>query len=90
VGCSDCHKGALCTDLKLHDVGTVGKFDKPDDRFDTPSLVEAWRTAPYLHDGRADSVREVVTSCNPNNEHGKTSHLNKSQLDDLIEYVLSL
>ena len=30
----------------------AGRIDKPTDRFDTPTLVEGWRTAPYLHDGR--------------------------------------
>jgi cytochrome c peroxidase len=90
VGCSDCHKGTFCTDLKLHDVGTVGKFDKPEDRFDTPSLIEVWRTAPYLHDGRAMNIRDVITTCNPNHQHGDTSRLTKQQTDDLVEYVLSL
>ena len=90
VGCADCHKGALCTDMKLHDVGTVGRFDKSTDRFDTPSLIEVWRSAPYLHDGRAGSIRDVITACNPHDEHGQTSHLTKQQIDDLMEYVLSL
>src|SRR6185436_10886995 len=53
VGCADCHRGPLYTDQKLHNVGTVGKFDQPTDRFDTPSLIEVWRSGPYLHDGRA-------------------------------------
>jgi YVTN family beta-propeller protein len=90
VGCADCHKGALYTDMKLHDVGTVGKFDQSADRFDTPSLIEVWRSAPYLHDGRAVSVRDVTTTCNKKDEHGKTSRLTKQQIDDLVEYVLSL
>jgi YVTN family beta-propeller protein len=90
VGCADCHKGQLYTDMKFHDVGTIGKFDRATDHFDTPSLVEVWRSAPYLHDGRATNVREVVTKFNPTGEHGKTSHLNSQQIDDLVEFVLSL
>ena len=50
VGCADCHHGSLYTDQKIHDVGTVGKFDLSTDRFDTPSLIEVWRSGPYLHD----------------------------------------
>jgi hypothetical protein len=36
------------------------------------------------------SVRDVTTTCNKKDEHGKTSHLTKQQIDDLVEYVLSL
>ena len=90
VGCADCHQGALRTDMKLHDVGTVGKFDQPTDRFDTPSLIEVWRSGPYLHDGRAASIRDVMTSFNRDDQHGSTSKLTPKQIDDLVEYVLSL
>ena len=51
TACAQCHPGPLFTDLKSYDVGTVGRFDKVSDTFDTPTLVELWRTAPYLHDG---------------------------------------
>jgi len=90
VGCADCHKGTLHTDMKLHDVGTVGKFDQPRDRFDTPSLVEVWRSGPYLHDGRATTIRDVVIKCNKDDQHGNTSKLTPAQIDDLVEFVLSL
>ena len=89
VGCADCHQGPFLTDLKLHQVGTVGKFDQPADRFDTPSLIEVWRTAPYLHDGRALTIREVLTKFQHDDEHGVTSHLTPRQLDDLVAFVLS-
>ncbi len=90
VGCADCHQGALYTDMKFHDVGTVGKFDRPNDRFDTPSLIEVWRSGPYLHDGRAATIRAVFAQFNPNDQHGNTSHLTPMQMEDLVEFVLSL
>jgi len=90
VGCADCHKGALYTDMKFHNVGTVGKFDQPTDRFDTPSLIEVWRSGPYLHDGRAATLRDIFTTVQREDKHGVTSHLTSKQLDDLVEYVLSL
>lgn len=90
VGCVDCHKGALYTDLKFHDVGTVGKFDQPTDRFDTPSLIEVWRSGPYLHDGRAATIRDIFTTFQREDKHGNTSQLTPKQIDDLVEYVLSL
>jgi YVTN family beta-propeller protein len=90
VGCADCHKGALYSDLKFHNVGTAGKFDQPTDRFDTPSLIEVWRSGPYLHDGRAVTLHDVLATFNKDDKHGTTSHLRPEQLDDLAEFVLSL
>jgi hypothetical protein len=60
------------------------------DLFDTPSLIELWRTAPYLHDGGAADLRELLIDRNPKNRHGRTSHLSSQEIDDLIEYLLSL
>ena len=90
VACADCHKGPFLTDMKLHNVGTVGKFDQPTDRFDTPSLIEVWRSGPYLHDGRAATIRDIFTAFQVEDKHGVTSHLTPKQIDDLVEYVLSL
>lgn len=85
--CARCHKPPLYTDQKFHNVGTVGRFDNPTNRFDTPMLLEIWRTAPYLHDGRAATLTEVFPA---GDEHGATSHLSRQQVNDLIEFLLSL
>ncbi|MDO8540042.1 MAG: cytochrome D1 domain-containing protein, partial [Opitutaceae bacterium] len=90
TACARCHTGALFTDLKLYDVGTAAVFDLPAEEFDTPTLVELWRSAPYLHDGSAATVRDVLTTRNRWNRHGVTRQLNAPQLDDLAEYLLSL
>jgi YVTN family beta-propeller protein len=90
VGCANCHEGPAFTDQRFHNVGTVGKTDQPRDRFDTPSLIEVWRSGPYLHDGRAATVREVITTFNPADRHGSASHLSPQEIDDLVEFVLSL
>lgn len=89
VGCSSCHSPPLFTDLKPHGVGT-GKFDQNTDEFYTPSLVELWRTAPYLHDGSAATLRDVVLRHNPGDKRGHTSHLKPSEVDDLVSFLLSL
>lgn len=89
VGCADCHPTGLYTDLQGYNVGTRGELDRAD-AFDTPTLIEVWRTAPYLHDGSARTIREVLTTHNRNDQHGTTSHLTPQQIDDLAEYVLSL
>lgn len=85
AACADCHPKPLYTDLKKHNVGTRGAYDRLSDKFDTPALIEAWRTAPYLHDGSATTIRQVLTS-----RHGNATHLSDQELSDLIEFVLSL
>jgi YVTN family beta-propeller protein len=89
AACSACHPAPLYTDMQMYDVGTGLDRDKGR-KFDTPSLVECWRTAPYLYDGRAATMMDVLTDHNKDNKHGKTSDLNEQQLKDLVEYVLSL
>jgi len=86
--CASCHTGPLHTDLKTHDVGTGKDLDK-DRRFDTPTLVEIWRTAPYLYDGRADTIEEMLTTYNPGDKHGVTSNLTEAEIKDLAEFILS-
>lgn len=90
VGCASCHPRGLFTDLKSYDVGTSGPLDRADTAFDTPTLVEVWRTAPYLHDGSALTLRAVLVEHNQADRHGKTSHLKSQQIDELVAYVLSL
>jgi len=85
-----CHPAPLFSDLQPYDVGTHGPLDRPTDRFDTPTLVELWRTAPYLHDGSAATLRHVLTTANAGERHGLTSNLTPGQRSDLIEYLLSL
>jgi YVTN family beta-propeller protein len=89
AGCVLCHPSPLLTDLKVHDLG----FGTPDDyrsRFDTPSLRGCYRTAPYLHDGRAGTLLSIFTEHNPNNLHGRTRGLSAQELDDLVAYLKTL
>jgi YVTN family beta-propeller protein len=90
VGCANCHEEPLFTDLRSYDVGTENPFDKEARDFDTPTLRELWRTAPYLHDGSAPTLRDVFITRNPKDQHGNTSHLTPGQADDLAAYLLSL
>jgi cytochrome c peroxidase len=89
AGCSHCHPGPLFTDLQSYDVGTRNPRDTTGE-YDTPTLVELWRTAPYLHDGRAATLESVFREHNREDRHGRTSHLSEEQLHDLVQYLLSL
>jgi len=88
--CAECHTGDLFSDFKKYDVGTRGQYDKPEDQFFTPRLPELYRTAPYLHDARTPSLKEVLTKYNPEDKHGKTKGLTPQEMDDLVAYMLSL
>jgi YVTN family beta-propeller protein len=86
--CGMCHSGPYFTDQKEHNIGTASGMD--DGLYDTSTLIEIWRTAPYLSDGRAATLRDVVTTCNDGDKHGKTSNLTPQEVDDLVAYMLSL
>jgi cytochrome c peroxidase len=98
VGCAVCHSGPYYTDssltrpFKLHDVGTGtdDPSEKMGPQYDTPTLFGVYRTAPYLHHGKAKTLHDVLTTCNRGDRHGKTSHLKPEELDDLVAFVKSL
>jgi YVTN family beta-propeller protein len=90
AGCADCHLPGLYTDLHPHDVGTRDAYDGTADKFYTPTLIEVWRTAPYLHDGAATTILDVLTTCNHNGLHGNVPSLSHQEVEDLSAYVLSL
>jgi hypothetical protein len=46
-------------------------------------------TAPYMHDGRYLTVKELLTKGKHGNEDGRLERLSDQQIDDLAEYVLS-
>lgn len=89
ANCASCHPAPLYTNLKKYNVGT-GRNKEKDVEFDTPTLIEIWRTAPYLYDGRAATIEEVLKEYNPNDMHGRTTGLTDQQIKDLAQFVLSL
>ena len=89
VGCAECHPAPLFTDLKPHNVGTRRAYDHTAN-FDTPTLIEAWRTAPYLHDGSCRTIEELLGK-GKHGRNGKTvDSLSEQEIADLAEYVRSL
>ncbi|MSR60347.1 MAG: c-type cytochrome [Planctomycetaceae bacterium] len=96
--CAECHSGPYYSDstparpFKLHDVGTGADdpSEKMGPQFDTPTLLGIYRTAPYLHHGKAATLEEVLTTCNAGDRHGKTSHLSAAQIADLVEFLKAL
>lgn len=90
TGCADCHPAPLYTDLRSHDVGTATAWERVGPAYDTPTLAGVWATAPYLHDGSAATLRDVLVARNPADRHGVTSGLSAGELDDLVAFMLAL
>ncbi len=96
--CASCHAGNDFTDSPLdtlHDVGTIkstsgSRLGQPITGLDTPTLKGVWATAPYLHDGSAPALMDVLTTLNPFDQHGATSQLNQAELQQLVAYLLQI
>ena len=82
-GCADCHSGPNYTDMQMHRIGEDVEFEAG---WDTPTLREVWRTAPYLFDGRAATMEEVFTV----HKHGIDGKISRKDAEALAEYVNSL
>ena len=88
ANCASCHSGPDFTDGKRHDVGLnesgdVYKGHNP------PSLRGTYDKDPYLHDGRAQTLRDALTGDHASEALGGSS-LSETDLSDLIAYLKSL
>lgn len=98
AGCAECHHGPDFTDSPsgaLHDVGTLRatsgqRLGEPLEGLDTPTLRGLWQTAPYLHDGSASTLLDVVGSRNPEDRHGSTAALSDTERHELVSYLLQI
>jgi hypothetical protein len=78
----------------VHDVGTLGpaagtRLGDTLRGFDTPTLKGAWEFPPYLHDGSAATLAEVLAK-NPGDKHGRTSQLTAREREQLAAYLLQI
>ncbi len=90
VGCANCHSGPMFSDFQLHtlsvpdhalvdDDGATGNFD-----FRTPSLRNLNLTAPYMHNGSFDNLREVLRFYNDisgGNANSQNPNVGNNQID---------
>jgi YVTN family beta-propeller protein len=92
LGCSECHIPGTFVDGMIHDVGTGDPELEKNSHgrgtaFDTPSLRGLWSTAPYLHDGAAPTLADVLRS---GETHAVAGDLSDAEIDDLVAYLLAL
>ena len=89
--CVYCHFPPYFTDRQQRDVGTRHPLDtQAMSKIDVPHLNNIYDSAPYLHDGSANTLEEIWTVHNPYDKHGVTNDMTKDQLNDLIEYLKTL
>jgi DNA-binding beta-propeller fold protein YncE/cytochrome c peroxidase len=79
----------------VHDVGTLKHYSghRLNDTlmgFDTPTLKGIWEFGPYLHDGSAGTLMDVITVANPEDRHGRTSQLTLREREQLVAYLMQI
>jgi cytochrome c peroxidase len=109
--CEVCHSAPNFTENGFHNIGLPSYGEENPDlgryterplgmmkgAFKTPTVREAARTAPYFHDGSANTLTEVVqhyvtggivkTNLSPN---FKPSNLSAQEIQDVVEFMKSL
>ncbi len=67
LNCQECHRGQAYTDGQVHDVGTLREYsgnrlNEELPGIKTPSLLGVFASAPYLHDGSAETIEDIFTT----------------------------
>ncbi|MGV3625746.1 MAG: c-type cytochrome [Archangium sp.] len=96
--CNTCHGTDNYTDNTFADVGTYVTAGPvvddmrflPNGGLNTPSLLGLARTAPFLHDGSAQTLKARILNGKAGDKHGRTSVLNDGEVDDLVAYLKTL
>jgi len=108
AGCVQCHGGFNFTDNGFHNTGldsldldpgrnAVTGLPADSGKFKTPSLRNIALTPPYMHDGRFNSLREVMVHYNKGGVYNpnrdpliKPLGLDEGEIGDLIAFLESL
>jgi YVTN family beta-propeller protein len=103
VGCASCHVNGTGVDGENHDVGSTSDLEAEiaefrsemesdvapsQGKYNTPSLKGLFYTAPYLHDGSAANLMEVLDKTAKT--MGRTDHLTYDQKKALVSYLKTL
>jgi hypothetical protein len=87
TGCTSCHAGDGLTDRMGHDVGSKARGDDGTE-FDTPSLRHLSQSAPYYHDGRYRTLRDLLTD--RHSRMGRSAQLPSDDVQALEAYLRRL
>ena len=89
AGCAACHSGPWLTDGEVHEVGTGSRGDRYRG-YNTPSLKGVHRKVRLLHDGRGQSLEELLREHHRPEDVTGQGPLTEQQLQDLIDYLRTL
>ncbi|MFT3767249.1 MAG: c-type cytochrome [Minicystis sp.] len=88
VGCSGCHHlETEASDRSLHDVGSRAQADVAS-TFRTPPLLYVGYTAPYFHDGRYQTLEQLLDD--NLDRMGQTTHLSRDDLRAIAAFLRTL
>ena len=86
ANCITCHTGPYYTDNKNHIVDLVSPGGAGQ-LINTPSLLGLRNSAPYLHNGSAKTLEDVLKLSEKSENHGNVNDLSASELEDLIFFL---
>lgn len=87
--CASCHPSGGSDNL-AHTIAPPSEDDAAQlAQVFTPTLQAVRARPPYLHDGRAATLRDVLTTADPMRRHG-AADLSDPDLDDLVAYLETL
>ena len=89
AACATCHPAPLFTDGEVHRAGLETDRDVYEG-YNPPSLIGVYDNDPYLHDGRAATLREALAGDHAADLVTGLGELTEQELDDLIAYLESL
>lgn len=110
--CTHCHSyGSTFTDFDFKNTGLdsipidkgraiVTKLASDEGKFKTPTLRNVEKTAPYMHDGRFNTLRECIEHYNSNFHYSKNlapelrtipkNRMSEQDIDDIITFLKTL
>ncbi|MEW4568259.1 hypothetical protein AB1L88_10355 [Tautonia sp. JC769] len=89
AACNTCHSGPNFTDGEIHIVGLEEERDVHKG-YNPPSLRGTYDNDPYLHDGRARTLRDALTGDHAPDFVTGLGELTEQETSDLIEYLKTL
>lgn len=84
LGCRTCHGGVTYTDRRQHKL--AGSLPQSD----TPSLLGLAASAPYFHDGSAETLEALLLGRSEVHGMAETSKLSQTQVADLTAFLETL
>lgn len=96
--CYYCHSGKQYSNSESglrHDVGVIKEASGQRRAsallgIDVPGLRGIWSTSPYLHDGSASTLLDVLVTENPQARHGSLANLSEQKLQQLLAFLQQL